>query len=637
MSEPRQINITLGTAGHVDHGKTALVKLFTGCETDRLKEEKERGLSIELGFAPCTVADVELGIVDVPGHEHFVKTMVAGASGMDGVILVVAADDGVMPQTREHLDIMTLLCVRHGMVALTKIDRTTPERVDEVRGDIETLVRGTFLQGTPIIPVSSVTGEGFMPFLEALTALVHAVTPKGTEGVFRLPVERGFTVKGSGTVLTGIPISGEVHVGDEVVLLPQELTGRINAIQVYGRDGEVARSGQCAALNVRHWDQKLIERGDVVAAPGYFRPEMWYVLRLRLLDHEGLFLKSGSQVKFHTGTSEVLATLYLMEGDVVRANESCLAEVRLEAPLVAGPGDPFIVRTLTPVATVGGGSIIEAVPGRLKRTRPGVVEDLKERAEAATNDRDFVEYCVRRGESPAAKETDLAFRTKVPTARLRDILRELTDAGRLLEVAGGLHAHRETLDRLKTRFARVLADYHRESPASPGMKPAEVREALAVDKPVFDAVTAALMGEGTVVERNRRLSLASHRGSFSPEDQKTVDVIDALFRERLFHPPGMDEVAAAAGSDAKNVGRVVSLLVEHGWLVSVAKDLLFHREAVDRATDVVTEFIGREGRLESVDFKYLLDTTRKYAIPLLDYLDNIGVTRRVGNTRYLKS
>ncbi|HUV40143.1 MAG TPA: selenocysteine-specific translation elongation factor, partial [Planctomycetota bacterium] len=337
----RQINVTLGTAGHVDHGKTALVKLFTGCETDRLKEEKERGLSIELGFAPCTIGELEVGIVDVPGHEHFVKTMVAGASGMDGVILVVAADDGVMLQTREHLDIMTLLGITHGIVALTKVDIVTAGRVEEVRRDLAEFTRGTFLEGAPVLPVSSVTGEGFGPFLSALNTLVASIEPKSTTGVFRLPAERSFSVRGYGTVVSGIPITGSVRLGDEVVLLPQGETGRINAVQVYGRDSDVARSGQCAALNVRHWDHKTIGRGNVVATPGYFEPAGWYVLRLRLLEHEGLFLRNGTGLKFHTGTSEQLATLYLLEDDTIRAGQEQLAEVRLDEPLIAGPNDPF--------------------------------------------------------------------------------------------------------------------------------------------------------------------------------------------------------------------------------------------------------------------------------------------------------
>ena len=266
-----QINITLGTAGHIDHGKTALVKCLTGCETDRLKEEKERGMSIELGFAPCKIADKQVGIVDVPGHENFIKTMVAGASGMDAVILVVAADDGVMPQTREHLDILTLLGIRHGIVALTKIDRVSPEHRATVQANVAAFLRGTFLENAPILPLSNITGEGFDPFLEALWALVQSIEPRRLDGVFRLPLERGFSISGYGTVVAGIPVAGMARAGDEVVLLPENVTGRIRRVEVYGQPSDAVKAGQCAALNVGHWGHHAIHRGDTLTSPATSR------------------------------------------------------------------------------------------------------------------------------------------------------------------------------------------------------------------------------------------------------------------------------------------------------------------------------------------------------------------------------
>ena len=393
--QPRQINITLGTAGHIDHGKTALIRLLTGCETDRLKEERERGMSIELGFAPCTLEDIEVGIVDVPGHEHFLRTMVAGAAGVDAVILVVAADDGVMPQTREHLDVMTLLGVTHGVIALTKIDRVSPERVDEVRVELETFTRGTFLEGVPILPVSSITGEGVMEFLAALKELVANITPRSAEGVFRLPVERSFSIKGFGTVISGIPLTGSIHTGDEIALLPQGLSGRVSSIQVYGRDSDEARSGQCAALNIRHWDTKLISRGDTLTVGGAFELGKWFVARMQLLGHVRAPLKNGAQVRLHVGTSEVTTSVYLMEGNIAGAGSDVLVEFRTVEPIVAGPGDRFILRSLSPPDTIAGGMIVEGVSGRLKRNRPGVVDDLTERAQAVLDRGDFVEYALR--------------------------------------------------------------------------------------------------------------------------------------------------------------------------------------------------------------------------------------------------
>ncbi len=313
MAQVLQRNITLGTAGHIDHGKTSLVKLLTGCDTDRLKEEKERGMSIELGFAPCVVSGLEIGIVDVPGHENFVKTMVAGATGIDGAILVIAADDGVMPQTREHLEILTLLGVEHGMVALTKPDCVTPERIQAAREEIQAYLVGTFLDGAPIVPVSSITGQGFDEFYEALKSLVASIPTKKVDGLFRLPVERAFSAKGYGTIVAGIPACGSAAVGDEVVLLPQAKMGRVRSIQAYNRDNSKALAGQCAAVNIPQWDHQEIGRGNVVTVPHYFSAETWYVCDLMMLSREKSHLKNGSHVKFHTGTSETPATVYLFQ------------------------------------------------------------------------------------------------------------------------------------------------------------------------------------------------------------------------------------------------------------------------------------------------------------------------------------
>ncbi|MBN2316383.1 MAG: selenocysteine-specific translation elongation factor, partial [Sedimentisphaerales bacterium] len=350
-----QKNITLGTAGHIDHGKTALIKCLTGCDTDHLKAEKERGMSIDLGFAPCTMANLEVGIVDVPGHENFIKTMVAGATGIDGAIFVIAADDGVMPQTREHLDILTLLGVRYGIVALTKVDCVESVRIEKVTEEIRAFLVGTFLEKAPILPLSSITGEGFGDFYEALKELIDSIQPKKTDGVFRLPIDRAFSVKGYGTVVAGIPVAGTVKIGDEVVLFPHGTKGRIKAIQVYKRESETAMVGQCAALNVPQWEHRNIERGGTVTLGEYFSPEQWFLCKLRMLEHIKTPLKTGVKIKFHTGTSEVVATVYLLQGNNVSAGQEGLIQVRMDNPqrIVAAPRDRFILRSLSPVQTLG--------------------------------------------------------------------------------------------------------------------------------------------------------------------------------------------------------------------------------------------------------------------------------------------
>jgi len=630
-----QKNITLGTAGHIDHGKTVLIKCLTGCDTDRLKAEKERGMSIDLGFAPCTLADTEVGIVDVPGHENFIKTMVAGASGIDGVIFVIAADDGVMPQTREHLDILALLGVEHGVVALTKVDCVRPERAKAVSAEVRTFLNGTFLQEAPILPVSGVTGQGFDQFYEALKDLVDRITPKNADGVFRLPVERTFSVKGYGTVVTGIPVSGSTKVGDELLLLPHDSKGRVKAIQVYKRDSQVATVGQCAALNVTQWDYRTITRGNVVTVEKYFSPQQWYLCELSVLPQNAKGIKNGTEVKFHTGTSEVVATVYLLQGNGTSPGQQCLAQFRLSEPVVAGPRDRFILRTLSPPQTVGGGMIVEAIPRRLKRNHPDVLQDARARAEAVRNREEFVEYCIRTAPSFAVTETGLSIRIKVPPLALKQIVAELTRQGKVFSLDAKLYIHTKTAEGVGTELLNIVSNFHRDNPESPGIELKQLHEKSQLKKELFDGLVKHLISQGKLVEKKRRFALPQHREAFSELEQRLLSSIESLFRDRPFNPPRFEEVLEHTKAGADEVRKAMRILREQEQLVRVEGDMFFHVEAVRRARDILTSFVQKEGKMESVKFKYLLDTSRKFAIPLLDYFDRVGVTRRAGYTRYL--
>ncbi len=559
---PDAPNITLGTAGHIDHGKSRLVRFFTGCDTDRLKEEKERGMSIDLGFAPSTIGGRQVGIVDVPGHEGFIKTMVAGASGVEGCILVVAADDGVMPQTREHLDILSLLGVRHGVVALTKKDLVGPDMLVLAREEVADFLTGTFLEGAPIVAVDNLTGDGFPELAEALAAMVESIEPRSTEGAFRLPVERAFTVKGFGTVVAGIPMTGALSEGDEVALLPQGQVGRVRRIEVYGRPSERALAGQCAAINVGQWEHGAIARGDTVAAPGYFEPSEWYACTLRLLPHEWARLKTGSRVMLHTGTSEHVVAAYLMEGGVMRAGESGLLQVRASKPFVAGPGDRFIVRSLTPVRTIGGGIIIEAVRRRLRRTDPTVAPDLERRGEAVREPRAFLEYCIRDAGAEGAGQAALARRTKQTVPQLRRHLEALLEAGAAVEVGADLYVHREVLEADAGRLLAALERYHEGAPASPGMTPDELQRASGVPARVFGALVAMLRARDAVEEEQGRMALAGHRTTLTPDQQRLLDDVASAFRQGGARPPSPAEVAAAIGRPEGEVDWAVEALCQ---------------------------------------------------------------------------
>ncbi len=636
MSEAQK-NITLGTAGHIDHGKTALIKCLTGCDTDHLKAEKERGMSIELGFAPCSVSGLEVGIVDVPGHENFIKTMVAGASGIDGAIFVIAADDGVMPQTREHLDILTLLGVKYGIVALTKVDCVDQQQAQNVTTEIKDFLVGTFLEEAPILPVSGITGQGFDVFYEALKELVGTIEPKRTDGVFRLPVERTFSVKGYGTVVTGIPVAGSAKIGEAMVLFPQGIKGRIKAIQVYKRDSEIAMVGQCAALNVPQWDYKTIKRGNVVTLGEFFQPQQLYLCRLRVLPHIKTPLKNGTNIKFHTGTSEIVATVFVLEGNTVSANNECLVQIRLNEPIVAAPRDRFILRTLSPVQTIGGGMIVEALTKKLKRNHPQTIQDASDRARAVLVEKDFAEYCIKSAEAFAVNETELSIRTKILPELLKAIIAELVQQDKVLYLDSKLYIHTDTADNVQKQLLNIVRDFHHNKPESPGLTVEQFYESSQLKKDVFDGLVSLLISQGKLVERKHRLALPEHQETFSDDEQKLLQSIESLFKERPFNPPKIEEVTEQTAAAPENVQKILQILIEQERLIRVENDLLLHSEAVKQARQILISFINKEGKLESVKFKYLLDTTRKYAIPLLDYFDRIGLTRREGYTRYLKS
>ncbi|MEN6451705.1 MAG: SelB C-terminal domain-containing protein, partial [Thermoguttaceae bacterium] len=486
----------------------------------------------------------------------------------------------------------------------------------------------------------NVTGEGFDAFLTALEQVVRSVPPRPSDGLFRLPLDRAFSAKGFGAVAAGIPVAGFASLGDEVVLLPQGATSRIRRIEVYGQPSNTVLAGQCAAINLGHCDLHQVGRGDVLTLPGYFTAEEYFVCQFRLLRRENAKtpLRNGGEVKFHTGTSEVNATLYLLEpSDDATSGDPCLIQVRVKRPIVAGPGDPFILRTLSPVRTIGGGRIVEAVDRRLKRNRPGLIEDLRQRAAAVADPARFVEYAVRNATEAAIGAAGLAKRTKLPAGRIDGILTELLRRQTVIAIGGSLYMHRVTAAEAGQKLLDRLTDYHGQSPESPGMTAEQLRQAGGWSKPVFDAVVALLKSDGRLTEQNQRLAVAGHRATFGGEEAAQCDQIESQFLRRLFAPPSLAEVAAETGLPAAKLGQLVRILQEHQRLVLVADGMLFHGDAIDRARALLIAHLQAKGRLDSVDFKYLLDTTRKFALPLLDYFDRVGLLRRVGNTRFLKS
>ena len=488
-----QINITLGTAGHIDHGKTALVKCLTGCETDRLKEEKERGMSIELGFAPCKIADKQVGIVDVPGHENFIRTMVAGAAGMDGVILVVAADDGVMPQTREHLDILTLLGIPHGIVALTKIDRVFSRASRDRSGQRGRVPRGTFLENAPILPALEHHRRGFRSASwNRFGPWSNRSSRGGWTAYFACRWNAAFSISGYGTVVAGIPVAGMAQVGDEVVLCRENVTGRIRRVEVYGQPSEAVKAGQCAALNVGHWDHHAIHRGDTLTIPGYFSPQQWFLCSLRLLPREKLVLKSGAEVKFHTGTAEMAAMFYpvkVMQARCEQGTVPIFAQRKWDCPPL--PPCPLWaalvqIKAKSPSwpdrATISSSNVLARADHRRWNHRRGhrrtnqspsneAYQDLQDRAEAVLDERRFVEYCIRRAESLAAPRARSPSAARSPATACKESWRNWCSGKSFFPCPRG-YVHRDTAaeagQKILEQVGRIPSPIARESRATGG-------------------------------------------------------------------------------------------------------------------------------------------------------------------------
>lgn len=636
-----RLNITLGTAGHVDHGKTSLVKNLTGCDTDFLKEEKERGMSIDLGYAPLFFQQYEVGIVDVPGHESFIRTMVAGSTGMDCVLFVVAADDGVMPQTREHLDILSLLGLQNGLIAMTKADRVPPARLQEAEEQIRAQVQGTFLAGSPIVPVSNVTGEGLSTLVEELGRIIPGIARRDTGGPFRLPIDRAFAISGFGTVVTGIAVSGSAAIGDELELLrqssPTPEPGRLRTVQVYQKQAETAVAGQCAALNIPQWKHKRIKRGDVVVVPGFFAPHEWILCRLRVLPGDRNLLRNGEKIRFHAGTSEVAGTVYLLENSRLAGGEEAVVQIRLNPPLVVGPRDHFIVRMPSPPRTVAGGQVLEGLSRRLRRAREETLSYAAEKSEAVESPLRSIELSLRRRAMAGATAEELALDTMLLPSEVAAGLEKLKANGAASAASRSRTIHREAVQQAAETILHALEAHHKTHPHSPGVSRSELADITQLPAPGLDAALILLMqGRIAFSEATRRFALAGWKPVLPEGVAALCEQIESLFQQRLFNPPSLVEVVAETRANERRCLDAINILKDFARIAAAPGGMLFHADAVAQATARVQEHIRKDGRLESVDFKYLLGTTtRKYALPLLDHLDAIGVTRRVGNTRFL--
>ncbi len=636
--------VVIGTAGHIDHGKTALVKRLTGIDTDRLKEERERGITIELGFAHLALGERRFGVVDVPGHERFIKSMVAGAGGIDLVVLVVAADEGVMPQTREHLDICGLLGVERGLVALTKSDLVDEEWRALVTDDLRRALAGSFLEGAPILPCSSLTGEGLDAILEAIAAIAAELRPRDPGGLLRLPLDRVFTMKGFGTVVTGTLLSGTIRVGEDATVLPGGATGKVRGIQVHGEAVELAVAGQRTAVNLGSVERSLVARGEVLVHPGTLSPSAMIDVELRLLPGLRKPLPVRSRALFHIGTRQQEASCVLLDSPALAPGERCLAQLRFEEPVVALPGDRFILRGFQKLeshgTTIGGGRVLRVLSRRTRPRDSAAIELLGRIAGADPLARVGLELEAAgpAGLTRAALQERLPF---IPAevdrhlARLRD-LREAI----VFDKESGATVHALPFRTLRERALALVERFHAEHPLEAGMGREELRTRLggpSLDPRLYFAVLQALERAGELVVERELCRRPGHRVEATRQPlQALSERVRASYRSAALAPPREAELAASLGAPPAELAAALKVLCEEGALVRVGGGLLFHKDALAQLREKLVAHLERAGQITPAEWKELVGQSRKFAIPLAEHFDAQKLTLRVGDLRKLR-
>ena len=620
-----QQHIIAGTAGHIDHGKTALVKALTGIDTDRLEEEKRRGISIDLGFASLDLSPhLRIGLVDVPGHERFVKNMLAGAAGIDLVLLVIAANESVMPQTREHFDICRLLGIRHGIVALTKSDLAGPDLLGLVRLEVEELVAGSFLEGAPIVPVSATTGAGIDDLRAALERTAASIAGKDATRYPRLPIDRSFSIRGHGAVVTGTLISGVIALHDELELYPAGKRARVRGLQVHGAPAERAQAGERTAVNLAGIDSSEARRGMALAPPGLFRATRQVDCLFDLLPSAHP-LKHGAPVHFHAGTAEVEAEARLLSSlDPVLPGERAYVRFLLRDPLLLLPGDRFIVRMFSPVTTIGGGAVLDiAAPARTRRA--SLAQRLAKLDGASPRDR--VALLVAESKHGSGVP-DLVARTGFLEAEIR----ALGESPEFVYVPAphSWLVSRAWADEKVDKFREVLEDFHRRNPLQPGLAKEELRSRELPEAPAF-LLDALLARADAIVAEGEFVRLASYRVVFKHDEEEAVEKIEVLFREGGLAVPSTPQVLAKSGVETARARALLQILIRNRKLVRVGEDLIYHASAIQTLRQTLS---ARKGvRFSVAEFKDWTGVSRKYAIPLLEFLDRERLTRREGDAR----
>ncbi|MFZ0942217.1 MAG: selenocysteine-specific translation elongation factor [Candidatus Sulfotelmatobacter sp.] len=626
-------SIVVGTAGHIDHGKTALVKALTGLDADRLEEEKRRGITIDLGFAHLDLAvpngdTLRLGFVDVPGHERFVRNMLAGVGGIDLVLLVIAADEGIKPQTREHFEILQLLGVQRGISVLTKADTVDAETLEVARLEVQEFLRGTFLdQPSPILSVSALSGAGLEELKTAIISAATELRPRDSHAITRLPIDRVFTMKGFGTVVTGTLVAGTIRREDELEVFPAERRVRVRGVQVHGQAAEAAVAGQRTALNLVGVGTEDLSRGMTLAPPATFEATQRADVLLRLLPSAERELKDRARVHFHSFTMETVAEVLLYGTKKIAAGQQAFARLKLPEPMLLLPGDRFILRQFSPVVTIGGGTVLDATP--IPRT-PGPIDFLK--VLASGNAEEILKVRIARRHETGISMSQLVAETGWTKSFIEAQLAQAVAEGCVVRI-GELLLHLSSMDALKLYIAGAVADFHKRNPLVNGINKEGLRERPGASAEVFDATLGMLVREKKIEIIGELVRLPGRGVVMKEEEAESKNEIERAFASAGLKVPALPEVIAALRIDKARAQKIVTLLLRDKVLIKVSDDLVFHRRALAELRGQISTQKARSATIDVAKFKELTGVSRKYAIPLLEYLDRERVTRRVGDVR----
>lgn len=630
-------NIIAGTAGHVDHGKTCLIKALTGIDTDRLKEEKKRGITIENGFADMCFGDYDISIIDVPGHEKFIKNMLAGIGGIDMVLLVIGLDEGVMPQTVEHLQILTMLDIRKGVIVFTKSDLVEDEEWRElVKEDVADLVKGTFLENAPMIEVSAYTGKNIEELKKLIVSQIDDEMLKNCDqALFRLPVDRVFTIDGFGTVVTGTLLEGTVAAGEEIMIYPQKKKVKVRNLQVHNHSVTQALAGQRTAINLSGIKKEELYRGQVLARQDSLKTSMMVDLRLELFDDIDKEVKNGSRVHFYCGSAQVIGKIVLLDRDVLLPGESCYAQLRLEEETAVKRGDRFIIRFYSPVFTIGGGKVLDGFPKKHKRFSEEILEKMRVRD--LGSDKELLVLEIKERPYRFIEVAELASELRISSEKCSRLLSELENEGAIVYVKGMGWLHRQHADNAFDEAKQILKDYHSENALSPGMNKEEFKSKLMQKLRIFDGKAAdcilTLMEQMSITKsREKSIALSDFEIQYSPEMLELRQRISSFYEERGYEMPLLEEVLQRE-KDKANTRHIIDALAAEGSLIRLDYQYYIDRKAFEKALAEARETAAKEGGFTLAQFRDIIGTSRKFALAILDYLDKVKITKKVEDVR----